>query len=93
MKKCTPRERTCSLVAGSRKDLRILKKCTRELQAALIEASAILDNLVLNPAAEISPSLCLRFCILQEYFAMKYQEARACAVAALGNVEASLAFP
>jgi hypothetical protein len=93
VKKCPPRVRTSSPVSGSPKNLRVLKKCIRELQAILVEASTILDHLVLHPAAEIIRSLCARFCILQEYFAMRYQEARACAIAALGHVEAALSFP
>jgi hypothetical protein len=71
----------------------LLRKCVRELQALAIEASTILDDLVLNPSAEIVRSLCARFYILQEYFAMRYQEARRCAIAALGHVQAALSFP
>jgi hypothetical protein len=71
----------------------VLKKCLSELQALYIEATTILDGLLINPSAEIVRSLCARFLILQEYFAMRYHEARALAVSALGPVEAALSFP
>ena len=93
MKKCRPKGLTSSPASISPKNLRVLKKYIRELQALLTEAGAILTNLVLNPAAEVIRGLCARFYILQEYFAMRYQEARTCAIAALGNVEAALFFP
>jgi hypothetical protein len=86
-------KRTRPPVSASSKALCALKKCVRELRALLVEAGAILSDLIRNASAEILRSLCLRFYILQEYFAMRYQQARTCAVAALGHVEAALSFP
>ncbi len=71
----------------------MLKKCLSELQALYIEATAILHDLLISPSVEIVRGLCARFRILQEYFAMRYQEARALAISALGSVEAALSFP
>ena len=73
--------------------LRTLKKCLRELRALLIEAGSILDHLLLNPSAAIIRRLCSRYYDLQEYFVLRYAEARSCAVAALGTVQAALFFP
>jgi hypothetical protein len=80
-------------VPASPKDIHKLKQCVRELQAILVEASAILDDLVLNPATEIIRGLCSRFYVLQQYFALRYKEARAWATAALGHLEATISFP
>jgi hypothetical protein len=71
----------------------LLKKCVRELQALYAEASEILADLLINPSAEIVRALCARFHVLQEYFALRYHEARAHAISALGLVEAALSFP
>jgi len=71
----------------------VLKKYVRELRALLVEANTILNHLVLNPSAEMVRSLCSRFRILQEYFVLRYHEARTFAIAALGYVEAVLTFP
>jgi|CZKI01.1.fsa_nt_gi hypothetical protein len=71
----------------------MLKKCLHELQALYAEAINILNKLLISPSAEILRGLCARFYILQEYFAMRYHEARAHAIAALGHVEAALSFP
>ena len=65
----------------------------RELRALLKEAGSILDRLILTPSAEMIHKLCSRFYIVQEYFVMKYAEARTCAVAALGHAKAALSFP
>lgn len=93
MKKRPSRGRLSSPVSDSPKNLRALKKYVRELQALLLEANAILDHLVLTSSAEIVRGLCSRFHILQEYFAMRYQQARTFAIAALGYVEAVSSFP
>jgi hypothetical protein len=93
MKKYSKKMRPGSSLSASPKKLRVLKKCIRELQALLIEAGVILNDLVLDPSAEIVRGLCTRFYVLQEYFVMRYHEARACAIAALGYVEATLSFP
>ena len=93
MKKRRLRERRSSPIYDTRKNLRVLKKYVRELRALLVEANTILTKLVLNPSAEIVRSLCLRFRILQEYFVLRYHDARAFAIAALGHVKAVLAFP
>ena len=74
------------------KNLRILKKCLGELQALYLEAITILDDLLISPSAEIIRGLCARFRILQEYFVLRYQEARTRAIAALGSVEAAFFF-
>ena len=71
----------------------MLEKCLSELQALYIEATAILRDLLIIPSTEVIRSLCARFRILQEYFAMRYDEARALAISALGTVEAALYFP
>jgi hypothetical protein len=63
------------------------------LRGLLLEAGSIVDHLVHNPSAEEIRRLCSRFYILQEYFVFRYAEARSCAVAALGNVQAALLFP
>jgi hypothetical protein len=65
----------------------------RELRALLIEAGTILDHLLMNPSAEIIRRLCSRYYDLQEYFVLRYAEARSCAVVALGTVQAALSFP
>jgi hypothetical protein len=74
------------------KKFRMLKRCLRELQALYAEAIHILDELLIGPPVEVVRSLCARFYILQEYFAMRYHEARTHAIAALGHVEAALSF-
>ena len=71
----------------------MLKKCLHELQALYAEAISILNKLLIRPSTEIVRDLCARFYVLQEYFAMRYYEARAHAIAALGHVEAALSFP
>lgn len=73
--------------------LRAFKKCLRELRVLFAEAGAILDDLLRAQPPEIIRDLCARFWIIQEYFAMRYAEARANALAALGCVEAALSFP
>lgn len=82
-----------SPLSASPQDIRRLKKCVRELRALLREASDILRDLMLDPAAEIARGLCARFHILQEYFVLRYQEARARAIVALGYGNAVLSFP
>jgi hypothetical protein len=79
--------------SGGAKKLHALKKCLRELQSLYTEAATILDDLLRTPPAEIIRELCARFRIIQEYFAMRYEEARAYAVSALGRVEAAISFP
>jgi hypothetical protein len=71
----------------------MLRKCLAELRAIYAEAQAILKRLLVRPKAKVVRQLCLRFYILQEYFATRYLEARAHAIAAMGSVEtaASLA--
>lgn len=71
----------------------MLKKRLTELWALYLEATAILHDLLISRSAEIIGALCARFRILQEYFAMRYHEARALAISALGSVEAILSFP
>ena len=71
----------------------MLKKCLRELQALYAEAINILNKLLIRPSTGIVRELWARFYVLQEYFAMRYHEARAHAIAALGHVEAALSFP
>lgn len=75
------------------KKLRQLKKCVSELRALYAEAITILDDLLINPSIEAVRRLCMRFHVLQEYFALRYQEAKAFAISALGSVEANLRFP
>jgi hypothetical protein len=70
----------------------LLKKCLHELQALYAEAIDILNKLLVMPSEEIVRDLCARFHVIQEYFAMRYHEARGYAVAALGRVEAALSF-
>jgi hypothetical protein len=57
------------------------------------EAINILNKLLIRPSTGIVRELWARFYVLQEYFAMRYHEARAYAIAALGHVEAAIAFP
>lgn len=71
----------------------MLKKCLSELQALYREATDILQDLLMSPSAEISRNLCARFRIVQEYFVMRYHEARTLAISILGTVEAALSFP
>jgi hypothetical protein len=71
----------------------MLKRCLSELQELYAEAITILNELMISPSAGIVRRLCARFHVLQEYFAMRYHEARALAVSALGRVEAALSFP
>ena len=93
MKKCSSRGRSRTPVSAAGVALRTLKKYVRELRALLIEAGSILDHLLLNPSAEIIRRLCARYYDLQEHFVLRYTEARSCAVAALGTVQAALSFP
>ena len=93
MKKCSAPARPRAPDSAARVALRTLKKHVRELRALLIEAGSILDHLLLNPSAEIIRRLCSRYYDLQEYFVLRYTEARRCAVAALGTVQAALSFP
>jgi hypothetical protein len=74
-------------------DLRLLRQCIHELQALYTEAVRILDRLLTGASTEIVSDLCARFHVLQEYFAMRYQEAKAHAINVLGHVEAALSFP
>jgi hypothetical protein len=69
--------------------LQRLKKCLRELRTIHCEAVKILNKLLTGPPAEIVRSLCKCFYILQEYFVMRYQEARAYAISVLGYVDAA----
>lgn len=80
-------------LSASLHNIRRLKKCVRELRALLREASDIIRDLMLNPAAEIARGLCSRFHVLQEYFVLRYHEARTWAIAALGYGDAVLTFP
>ena len=73
--------------------LRVLKKRLRELQELYLEAATILNDLLLSSSTDIARGLCERFHVLQEYFVMRYRQARALAIAALGQVEAALFFP
>ena len=75
------------------RSLRVLRKCLSELQALYVEATTILRDLLVNPSAEITHGLCARFRVLQEYFALRYQETRRLAISVLGSVKASLLFP
>jgi hypothetical protein len=71
----------------------MLKKCVAELRALYLETAIIIQDLLTSSAAEIIRSLCERFRVLQEYFFMRYHEARALAISALGPVEAAFSFP
>ena len=93
VKKSPPRARTCSLVSPPPESLRKLRKCLSELQALYAEAIDILNDLLIGPSADIVRGLCARFQILQDYFALRYREARAHAISALGDVEARFYFP
>jgi hypothetical protein len=75
------------------KKLRALKKCLAELHALYTEAAMILQDLLISPSIEIIRDLCARFLILQEYFAMRYHQARALAISTLGSAEAQLSCP
>lgn len=93
MKKCPPTVRPGSCELARVKNLRTLKKCLHELQALYTEAVNILNELLISPSAETIRRLCARFYIVQEYFAMRYKDARAHAIMALGRVDAALSFP
>ena len=71
----------------------MLRKCLNELQALYAEAIDILNDLLIGPSADIVRGLCARFQVLQEYFAMRYREARAHAISVLGDVEATFCLP
>jgi hypothetical protein len=93
MKKTFPSAPAGSPVSASPKEFRVLKKCLRELQALYAEANAILNDLMISPSADIVRCLCTRFRVLQDYFALRYREARKLAIFVLGSVEAALSFP
>jgi hypothetical protein len=93
VKKSSATGQTRALASTARLAFRRLKKYVRELRALLIEARSILDRLLRNPAVKIVRRLCSRYHALQEHFVVLYAEARNCAVAALGTVEAELSFP
>jgi len=86
-------EKPAASVSMVRNAIRDLKRHVRELRALLIEATSILDRLLLNPSAEIIRWLCSRYYVLQESFVLQYAKARNCAIAALGAVEAAHSFP
>jgi len=85
--------RTSSPVPSPARKLRLLRKCLSELQALYAEAIEILNELLIGPSTDIVRGLCARFQVLQEYFAMRYREARAHAISALGDVKAAFYFP
>ena len=93
MKQCPPRVRASSSKSAPAAKLRLLKKCLHELQALYAEAISILNELLIRPSTEVVRDLCARFYVLQEYFVMRYHEARAYVIAALGHVEAALSLP
>ncbi|MGA2691018.1 MAG: hypothetical protein ABSF76_01520 [Opitutaceae bacterium] len=68
-------------------------RCLDELQALYAEAIKILDELLICRSAAIVRGLCARFHILQEYFVMRYNEARALAHSAFGRAKTVLSFP
>ena len=70
--------------------LRLLRGCLVELNSIYAEALRILNKLLITPSAEVVHRLCRRFHMIQRYFAMRYHEARAYAISALGHVEAAL---
>jgi hypothetical protein len=82
-----------SSASSTAKKLRVLKKYVRELQALYAEAIKILEGLLINPSIDAARKLCARFHVLQEYFALRYHEAKAFAISTLGKVEAALSFP
>jgi hypothetical protein len=92
VKKSAFRGQPSSPVSTSPKGLRILKRCLNELQALYVEATNILQDLLIGPSAESIRDLCARFRILQEYFVMRYREARELALSVFGSVEAALSF-
>ena len=71
----------------------MLRKCLSELQAPYAEATDILSDPLVARSADMVRGLCARFQVLQEYFAMRYREARTRAISALGEVNAALCFP
>ena len=73
--------------------LDVTPEAARAICEALQARAQMLDHLLRDPSAEIIRRLCSRYYILQEYFVMRYTEARSCAVAALGTVQAALSFP
>ena len=93
MKKSSSRVRLGAPASIPAKKIRILKKCLDELHVLYAEAISILNDLLVNTSAVIVRGLCARFHILQKYFAVRYREARAHAVSALGHIEAALVFP
>jgi hypothetical protein len=72
---------------------RALRKRLVELKELYAEANMILQELLIRTSAASIRGLCARFRILQDYFALRYQEARALAFAALGRIETVLSFP
>jgi hypothetical protein len=91
VKKTTSRVRKSS--SGSiqaKKLLILLKKTLHELKALHAEALAILNDLLITPSTHIVRGLCLRFQVIQEYFVLRYYEARSLAVAVLGDVHSVL---
>jgi hypothetical protein len=56
---------------------RILRRCLDELQALYAEAVSILNDLLISHSVEAVRELCARFHIIQEYFVMRYNLAKA----------------
>jgi hypothetical protein len=84
----TPRR---SLLKSPRdKKILQLKKCLSELKKLHAEAVGILHDLLESSSGDEIPGLCARFHILQEYFVMRYNQAKAYAISALGHLETSL---
>jgi hypothetical protein len=73
--------------------LRELRKRLGELQQLYAEVVDIFNDLSISPSPEIARGLCARFQVLQEYFVLRYQEARTHAIRALGDIRAALYFP
>jgi len=88
--KKSPRLRSHPANSIPTRSLQRLKKSLRELQAIHREAVKILNKLLTGPTAEVVHSLCKRFYILQEYFVMRYLEARECAISVLGRVKGAI---
>ena len=90
VKKCPKKTRFPSSDLRQATRLRLLRKCLGELKRLFSEANRILGELLIRPSADIIRGLCERFRILQEYFAMRYHEARKLAFSALGRIETDL---
>jgi hypothetical protein len=67
--------------------VRSLKQCIRELKSLCSEAAQILTSLLVRPPVAMALDLCARFRLLQARFSVRYHEAKALALSAIGSLK------